>query len=58
MQMIIAVELRQICGCIVGTFVHDLSLFNIRSTVSIYYVVYKVSLLFRFILSYVPRLSE
>lgn len=56
MQMIIAVELRHIYGCIVSTLCMISSLLNARSTFFLYYV-YKVSLLFRVILSYVPRLS-
>lgn len=52
------VELRQIYGCIVGTLgMHDLSLGRYSTYFFLYYV-YKVSLLFRVILFYVPRLSE
>lgn len=57
MQMTVAVELRLISGCIVSTCMHNLSL-GIQRTFSYIMYVYKVSLLFRIILSYVPRLSQ
>lgn len=46
MQMIVAVELRLISGCIVGTLMHNLSL-GIQRTLFYIMYVYKVSLLFR-----------
>lgn len=59
MQMIVAVELRLISSCIIGTLMHDFSSLGIQRTFFyITYVVYKISLLFRVILSYVPRLSQ
>lgn len=60
--MIVAVELRLISGCIIGTLIHDFSSLGIQRTKALFsfYImyVYKVSLLFRIILSYVPRLSQ